>query len=199
MLNNFLMCAYLLVLLVGCSDAPPPNRALESTEPKEAANRMVASSKTITMFGTTWLPEGPYHQSGTLIPIMEGEICRSESEQARLLLLRRPENARHDWDRIVYIQRRNSAGQWVKDGPFEEWFIDGEHRLANYCMGELNGEYKAWHPNGQLHVRESYRHGKLNGLSERWYKNGQKQHESQYINDTEAAGQAWREDGALLD
>lgn len=130
---------------------------------------------------------------------MEGQIYRSEHGQSRLLLLRRPENANHDRDRIALVQRRNPDGHWVTDGPFEEWFTDGEHRLGHYSMGELHGEHKAWYPTGQLHVREHYSHGKLNGLSEGWYENGQKQFESQYMSDIEVAGKSWREDGTLRD
>ncbi|WP_288765206.1 toxin-antitoxin system YwqK family antitoxin [uncultured Porphyromonas sp.] len=36
-----------------------------------------------------------------------------------------------------------------------------------------NGEYKEWHENEQLKLRENYKNGNLDGPSEEWYDNGQ--------------------------
>ena len=197
--NTLWMFLCTVVGIVGCTaeDAPINSDTPEEIAPSTATEKAPTNRKNVTRFGETWHWLEPYHPTFDLVPLMDGDVYSSTDGQTRMFLLTRPNNADHNWDRITFTRRMAANGRWLKDGPFEEWFTDGRHRLANYRHGKLNGEFKAWYPNGQLHVRWTYIDDKINGLSEGWYENGQKQYEAQNVNDVEISGKIWNEDGTL--
>ena len=45
-------------------------------------------------------------------------------------------------------------------------------RSLPFLGNKQNGEYKEWHENEQLKLRENYKNGNLDGPSEEWYENG---------------------------
>lgn len=95
--------------------------------------------------------------------------------------------------------------QWVKDGPFEEFFPDGKPmKKGNYSFARLMGNYIEWDENGDRmegkyrfgqkegifnHYfqdtktkkrMENYKNGVLHGPFTEWYPNGQKKLEGSY-------------------
>ena len=54
---------------------------------------------------------------------------------------------------------------------FEDW--DALRLNGVWFSGNpLEGEYRAWHSNGQLYMRCFYKDGKMNGEYRRWRDNG---------------------------
>lgn len=182
------------LVLLSCS-SQEQNAGPESPAPRSA----VRAKKPIEMSGREWTFGEPYRcqESFTMAPDMEGSVYRCEDSNLRLFVLERPQDATHDWRSMRFIEKRKANGQWVREGCFEEWFVDGERRLATYKEGKLHGKYSAWYPNGQLHVRDTYVDGHLEGLSEGWYADGTKQYEAAYSRDREISGKFWNEDGTL--
>lgn len=52
---------------------------------------------------------------------------------------------------------------------------------CSYVNGKLNGEYKTWYSNGNLHTQAFYIHGKLDGIYKKWHENGELYKEASYI------------------
>ncbi len=75
--------------------------------------------------------------------------------------------ANPQWHRYVYMFQ---AYAWPGD---EDGWIgppDGH-----------NGEWRTWHPNGQLWDEIHYRDGRVHGKSTRWRRRGTKEHECNYV------------------
>lgn len=68
------------------------------------------------------------------------------------------------------------------DGPYIEWYQDGELKeRCTYKNGKLDETFEAWYPNGQLKERKYYIDCKLNGLHEKWYDDGQDKSRKSYV------------------
>jgi antitoxin component YwqK of YwqJK toxin-antitoxin module len=65
----------------------------------------------------------------------------------------------------------------------------------DYVDGGVHGTFRAWYPNGQLHVECQYANGKLNGRDRGWYESGKPQYEATNVDDEEVEGTFWNEDG----
>ncbi len=95
--------------------------------------------------------------------------------------------------------------QWVKDGPFEEFYTNGKPmKKGKYSFARLMGKYKEWdeegdwmegkyrfgqkegifnhyyHDTGTKKRKENYKNGVLHGNFTEWYPNGQKKSEGSY-------------------
>jgi antitoxin component YwqK of YwqJK toxin-antitoxin module len=59
-------------------------------------------------------------------------------------------------------------------GEFKSWHKNGQPRIHCYFVdGKVHGEYKQWYPNGQLERHCYYVDGKLHGEYKWWNENGQ--------------------------
>jgi uncharacterized protein len=86
--------------------------------------------------------------------------------------------------------------------PLEKRVINyenGQCRAQAFCRGKKEeGEFKAWHPNGQLWIREFHSDGRPNGQRQVWYENGQIQETSfSRKGFIEGERKTWRENGRL--
>ena len=66
----------------------------------------------------------------------------------------------------VYDKKYINAGKSVsaiipvKDGRYEEWYISGERKvLSNYSNDKLNGDFQAFHINGNIKRSEKWKNG----------------------------------------
>lgn len=59
-------------------------------------------------------------------------------------------------------------------GEFRWWHPNGQlGEYGFYKDSKLEGEYTAWHPNGNVHVECFYQDGKIRGEYQEWYTNGE--------------------------
>ncbi len=57
-------------------------------------------------------------------------------------------------------QRKDASGHWVNEGPYTEWFPNGNRALqGEFHWGKKQGKWLEWNPEGKL-------------LSEKFYEDG---------------------------
>ena len=78
-----------------------------------------------------------------------------------------------------YSEYEFSAGRQL--GRFSEWYKNGQPKVeGHYGPFGFDGGYTAWHENGQISERRSYKAGKLVGRGEGFFDDGQKAFEADY-------------------
>jgi len=69
------------------------------------------------------------------------------------------------------------SGLWFsgyrKEGEYKAWHENGNlYKHYFYKDGELDGECKMWHENGQLYKHYFYKDGELDGEIKQWFASG---------------------------
>jgi len=76
--------------------------------------------------------------------------------------------------------------------------LDGYHEEYYEIDDKLDGEYKSWYKNGQLHVHDHFKNDKSDGECKNWDRNGQLRIHCYYKNNKlDGEYKEWYENGQL--
>lgn len=80
------------------------------------------------------------------------------------------------------LRRRSTRKDTFDVGPVEVWHMNGQKsaEFTNNELGNTEGEFKTWHPNGQLHTTGTMMNGRPVGVHETYFDNGQLEMKSVY-------------------
>jgi len=75
-------------------------------------------------------------------------------------------------------------GSFIKDGSYKTWYPGAIPQVAGeYSQGKKVGNWKEWHPNGQMKSSMNFKDDILDGTYVGWYEGGQKSVEGKYASD----------------
>ncbi len=83
------------------------------------------------------------------------------------------------YEKVKKVDRYGCKEEYIErygkmEGEYKEWYPEGQlHCQRYYKDGKREGECKWWWDNGQLRSQEYYKGGKFDGEWKRWYANGQ--------------------------
>ena len=85
------------------------------------------------------------------------------------------------------------------DGEWSAWHENGQLKKKGRCKsGREVGEWLEWHENGQLASRGEYVDGQAHGLAETWHENGQLASRCTYVGGLEeGVAESWHANGTL--
>ena len=85
------------------------------------------------------------------------------------------------------------------NGEFKKWYDNGQlHVEGSYNNGNLVGEWIGYHDNGQIQTKENYVEDLKQGDFNTWYMNGQKASEGKYLDNVKnGLWTYWDQDGLL--
>ena len=85
----------------------------------------------------------------------------------------------------------------VLDGEFRQYHPGGQLARAGLYRGGLpDGEWKSWYPSGQQETREEYARGVRTGLWTEWYTTGDRRAEGRWVDgDRDGLWQHWSPEG----
>ena len=94
-----------------------------------------------------------------------------------------------------YIERYRK-----KEGEYKTWHPNGQLWVQRYYKeGRLDGESKSWQPNGQLWFQRYYKGGVIEGEYKEWHPNGQIRIQTQFKEGKEdGEWKLWWDNGKLL-
>ena len=143
-----------LVLLVSCSDGPPPEVFFYELDKRQ----------------------GVYYHDNSNTPFTGSSVNYYEDGL-------RVENGKPQVNYTELMFRRNYKNG-KKDGLSEGFYENGQlESRENYKNGIQNGLSEIFHENGQIWIRENYKNGKQDGLSEMYGEDGSSRGSSCYKND----------------
>ncbi|MDX2225815.1 MAG: hypothetical protein SFY92_01760 [Verrucomicrobiae bacterium] len=107
---------------------------------------------------------------GLLMCLAQPLAAQSDSSPAeKVAVVRYPDGK----VRLEVPLRQNSKGEWVENGPVRTYFTDGSCRSeVTYVMGKRHGQWRHWHPNGQLHKAVNFENDTETGVWKRYYPSG---------------------------
>lgn len=70
----------------------------------------------------------------------------------------------------------------IINGEYKSWHENGQlHKKVTYVDGEKHGEYKEWYDNGRLYEQSLYNLGMLEGAFMKWWRTGERLIEATYV------------------
>lgn len=72
-----------------------------------------------------------------------------------------------------YSENNNGNGKHILEGEFKSWHPNGQLKVMTFYQNELlEGDYREWYPNGQLMDRWNFQNGLAEGERRLWHENG---------------------------
>lgn len=95
--------------------------------------------------------------------------------------------------------RRRQAGSWVNHGPFMAWHPNGRMQAkGTYRDGKPHGRFEMWFQNGQRRARGHYEQGQKEGVWRSWHMRGGLAIEATFADDEEnGPWRSWWQEGYL--
>jgi antitoxin component YwqK of YwqJK toxin-antitoxin module len=83
------------------------------------------------------------------------------------------------YENIIKVYEKGSREEYIeryrkKEGEYKKWHPNGQLEAQRYYKeGKLEGEYIWWNDNGQLWFQKYYKEGKLDGEYKEWNNQGE--------------------------